>query len=60
MVWDGAEGPDLLELRALSGEVISAWAAADPVSRELTPTLTDGNGNLVDYGVYTEDDLGGY
>jgi len=53
--------PDLVVLRQQSEAIISAWAAADPLSRELTPVLYSADGTQVlDYGIYVEVNGEGY
>ena len=52
--------PDLKQLRALSGEALGQWGFALELTRELVPVLLDGDGLLVDRGIYFEDSEGGY
>jgi|GEM_PF-2436836 len=56
--------PKLKTLREQSGDVLGKWAFVQELTRELTPVLleedAEGVVQLVDRGVYVEDDLGGY
>ncbi len=53
--------PDLHTLAVQAGDVLGAWGASQPVTRELTPVKTSADGKtLLDRAIYLEDATGGY
>jgi hypothetical protein len=52
---------DLHTLAVQAGDVLGAWGATQPLTRELTPVLTSADGKtLLDRAIYVEDATGGY
>jgi hypothetical protein len=52
---------DLHTLAVQAGDVLGAWGATQPLTRELTPVLTSADGKtLLDRAIYVEDAIGGY
>jgi hypothetical protein len=52
---------DLHTLAVQAGDVLGAWGATQPLTRELTPVLNSADGKtLLDRAIYVEDATGGY